>query len=267
MSRALEDAGWFCVDNLPTALIPRFAELLRGSPELRRSVLVVDIREHEFLRRFPKTYRSLKEKGLAVSLLFLESDEKVLVRRFSETRRPHPLAVNQPVIDGIREEREALRPIRKMADLILDTSAYTVHELRDYIREHYDLRASGSLVVSLLSFGYKFGVPSDADLVIDVRFLPNPNFVASLKKLTGQHPAVVRFMQRQPDTTPFLRRLAGFLRYLIPLYVREGKSYLTIAIGCTGGRHRSVMIAAALKPLLGGRDHVVKVRHRDVRIS
>ena len=267
MSRALEDAGWVCVDNLPTALIPRFAELLRGSPEPRRSVLVVDIREHEFLSHFPKTYRGLKEKGLAVSLLFLESDEKVLVRRFSETRRPHPLAVNQPMIDGIREEREALRPIRKMADLILDTSAYTVHELRDYIREHYDLRAGSALVASLLTFGYKFGVPSDADLVIDVRFLPNPNFVASLKKLTGQHPAVVRFMQRQPDTAPFLRRLAGFLRYLIPLYVREGKSYLTIAIGCTGGRHRSVMIATALKPLLRGRDYVVKVRHRDVRIA
>jgi UPF0042 nucleotide-binding protein len=268
VSRALEDIGWFCVDNLPVALIPRFAELIHGSPELHRSALVVDIREKAFLSRFPVVYRQLKKKGLAASLLFLESDEKVLVRRFSETRRPHPLAVNQPVIEGIREEREALKPIRNMADLILDTSAYTVHELRDYIREHYDLRSNASpLFVSVMSFGYKYGVPSEADLVFDARFLPNPNFIPKLKPLTGHHAAVVRYMRRQQDTRSFLRKLESFLEFVIPRYVKEGKSYLTIAIGCTGGRHRSVMVANALGEALSKKGRAVKVRHRDLRLK
>jgi UPF0042 nucleotide-binding protein len=268
VSRALEDVGWFCVDNLPTPLIPRFTDLLRQSQELRRAALVVDMRERDFLKNFPKVFREMKAKGLAASLLFLEADERVLVRRFSETRRPHPLSINQPAIEGIREEREALRPIRKMADLILDTSKYTVHELRDYIREHYDLRTQASpIVVSVNSFGYKYGVPAEADLVFDVRFLPNPNFVPKLKRLTGNHPAVVRYMRRQPDTATFLRRLTSFLRFVIPRYIREGKSYLAIGIGCTGGRHRSVMISNALGRALAGRGYTVRVRHRDMRLS
>jgi UPF0042 nucleotide-binding protein len=268
VSRALEDVGWFCVDNLPTVLIPRFTDLLRRSEGLSRSALVVDMRERDFLKNFPRVFRSLKAKGTDVALLFLEADEKVLVRRFSETRRPHPLAVNQPVSEGIREEREALRPIRKMADLILDTSKYTVHELRDYIREHYDLRAQASpIVVSVISFGYKYGVPTEADLVFDVRFLPNPNFVPALKRLTGNHPSVVRYMRRQGDTQAFLDRLGAFLRYVLPRYVREGKSYLVIAVGCTGGRHRSVMIANELGRELGRRGYTVKVRHRDASPS
>jgi UPF0042 nucleotide-binding protein len=268
VSRALEDIGWFCVDNLPTPLIPRFTDLLRQSQELRRAALVVDMRERDFLKNFPKVFHDMKAKGLAASLLFLEADERVLVRRFSETRRPHPLAINQPAIEGIREEREALQPIRKMADLILDTSKYTVHELRDYIREHYDLRTQASpIVVSVNSFGYKYGVPSEADLVFDVRFLPNPNFIPKLKRLTGNHPAIVRYMRRQPDTATFLRRLSSFLRFVIPRYIREGKSYLVIGIGCTGGRHRSVMISNALGKALAGRGYTVRVRHRDVRLS
>jgi UPF0042 nucleotide-binding protein len=268
VSRALEDVGWFCVDNLPTALIPRFVDLLRESQELRRAALVVDMREREFVKRFPRVFRELRARGVNASLLFLEADEKVLLRRFSETRRPHPLAVNQPAIEGIREEREGLRPIRKTADLILDTSEYTVHELRDYIREHYDLRSEASpIVVSVTSFGYKFGLPSEADLVFDVRFLPNPNFVPQLKRLTGNDAAVVRFMRRQEDTASFLRRVTAFLRFMIPRYIAEGKSYLSIAIGCTGGRHRSVMVANALGRALSGRHYTVKVRHRDVRAS
>ena len=268
MVRALEDIGWFCVDNLPTALIPRFADLIRGSDELSRSALVVDIREREFLRQFPHALRQLRGKKVEVSLLFLEASDKALLRRFSETRRPHPLAINQPVIEGIREEREALRPIRKMADLILDTSDFTVHQLRGYIREHYDLRAGGSpMVVSVMSFGYKYGVPSEADLVFDCRFLPNPNFVPSLKPLTGRDPQVVRYMKRQPDTDEFLKRLDSFLGYVLPRYVREGKSYLTIGIGCTGGRHRSVMLTHALAQRLEGRGHAVRTRHRDLRLS
>jgi UPF0042 nucleotide-binding protein len=190
----------------------------------------------------------------------------VLQRRFSETRRPHPLAINQPAIEGIREEREALRPIRKMADLILDTSDYTVHQLRDYIREHYDVRAEQSpLVLSVMSFGYKYGVPSEADLVFDARFLPNPNFVPSLKALTGNHAPVVRYMKRQPDTARFLKKLDDFLSYVIPRYVKEGKSYLTIGIGCTGGRHRSVMIANAVAEKLARHGYPIRVRHRDLR--
>jgi len=266
VARALEDIGWFCVDNLPSALIPRFAEMIHRSEELHRSVLVVDMREREFVKQFPHVFRHLRGKGVAVSLLFLEADEKALVRRFSETRRPHPLAINQPAIEGIREEREALRPIRKMADMILDTSDYTVHGLREYIREHYDVREEAApLVLGVMSFGYKYGVPSEADLVFDVRFLPNPNFVPRLKPLTGSDPAVVRYMRRQEDTASFLQKLHSFLDYVLPRYVREGKSYLTIGIGCTGGRHRSVMIANELASYLGGKGFPVRVRHRDLR--
>src|SRR5688572_26089659 len=264
--RTLEDMGWFCVDNLPTALIPRFADLIVGSEELHRSALVIDIREREFLRQFPQVYRQIRDKGVTANLLFLEAEDRVLVRRFSETRRPHPLAINQPAIEGIREEREALRSIRKMADLILDTSDYTVHGLREYIKEHYDVRDQRApLVLGVMSFGYKYGVPSEADLVFDVRFLPNPNFVPRLKPLTGSDAAVVRYMRRQEDTGSFLQKLHSFLDYVLPRYVREGKSYLTIGIGCTGGRHRSVMIANELASYLGGKGFPVRVRHRDLR--
>jgi RNase adapter protein RapZ len=268
VARALEDIGWFCVDNLPTALIPRFADLIRDSEELRRSALVVDMREREFLKQFPHVFRQIKAKGIAVSLMFLESEEKVLQRRFSETRRPHPLAINQPAIEGIREEKEALRPIRKMADMILDTSDYTVHQLREYIREHYDVRAEAApLVLSVMSFGYKYGVPSEADLVFDARFLPNPNFVPTLKPLTGNHAPVIRYMKRQRETARFLKKLQDFLSYVVPQYIKEGKTYLTVGIGCTGGRHRSVMIANAIAERLSEEGHKVQVRHRDLRQS
>ena len=265
--RALEDLGWFCVDNLPTALVKHFAELLLASAELRRSALVLDVRERGFPRVFPRLMRGLRRR-LRASLLFLEADEKVLRRRFSETRRPHPLAVDEPAIEGIREERLALQPIRKIADQILDTTEYTVHQLREYIREHYGLRERGpEFVVTFVSFGYKYGVPLDADLVFDARFLANPNFVPRLKRLTGSHAAVVRYMRRQRETGAFLRRLRSFLRWVIPRSIREGKSYLTIGIGCTGGRHRSVMLANALAQSLKGRVYLVRVRHRDVKLQ
>jgi UPF0042 nucleotide-binding protein len=252
--RTLEDMGWFCVDNLPTALMPRFAELIAGTEELHRSALVIDMRERDFLRLFPQVYKQVRAQGVRTGLLFLEAEDRVLVRRFSETRRPHPLAINQPAIEGIREEREALRPIRKMADLILDTSQYNVHQLREYIRDHYDLRGRGTpMIVSVTSFGYKFGVPSEADLVFDVRFLPNPNFVPTLKKLSGNHAPVVRYMRRQKDTATFLKHVRSFLDYVIPRYIREGKSYLTIGI--------------ALGAALGERGYKVKVRHRDLNLS
>jgi UPF0042 nucleotide-binding protein len=267
VSRALEDAGWFCVDNLPTALVPSFAELLRSSAQLRRSALVVDVRERAFPDAFPATYRGLVKGDVPTSLLFLEADERSLVRRFSETRRPHPMAGgNEPVIEGIRAEREALRPIRKMADVILDTSRYTVHQLRDYIRERYDVRAEGRrMVVSVLSFGFKFGIPPEADLVFDLRFLANPNFVPQLRRLTGADEAVVQYLRKQPETEAFLRRALSLVRFVLPRHEREGRSYLTIAVGCTGGRHRSVMVANAIGAAVKRRGYPVRIDHRDVK--
>ncbi len=199
VSRALEDAGWFCVDNLPSALVPAFADLVRSSAELRRTALVVDVRERGFPEAFPGVYRRLKARGgLAPALLFLEADERSLLRRFSETRRPHPLAGEEPAIEGIRAERAALAPLRKMADVILDTSAFTVHQLRDYVRERYDVRTGGRrMTVSVVSFGYKHGVPPEADLVFDARFLPNPNFVPRLRRLSGNDAPVVAYLKRQ----------------------------------------------------------------------
>jgi UPF0042 nucleotide-binding protein len=266
VSRALEDVGWFCVDNLPSALVRSFADLIERSPELRRSALVVDVRERGFPEAFPTVYRDLGSSRLATSLLFLEADDKTLLRRYSETRRPHPMAGNGPAIEGLRAEREALRPLRKMADLILDTSRFTVHQLRDYVHERYDVRTEGGqMVVSVLSFGFKYGVPSEADLVFDARFLANPNFVPRLKRLTGSDPKVVRFLRAQPDLTPFLRRIQSLVSFVLPRHEREGRAYVTIAIGCTGGRHRSVMIANELGAAVEKKGYAVRINHRDVK--
>jgi UPF0042 nucleotide-binding protein len=266
VSRALEDAGWFCVDNLPTVLLPSFAQLLRGTPELRRSALVVDVREKGFLAAFPRVYRGIKRGGLATRLLFLEADDRTLLRRFSETRRPHPLAPGEGASEGIRAEREALGPIRKIADEILDTSRLTVHQLRERVRERYFVQDEGRrMVVSILSFGFKYGIPPEADLVFDSRFLPNPHFVPGLRKLTGADPAVVRYVMRRPETTLFLRRLGSLVKFVLPRHAREGRSYLTIALGCTGGRHRSVVLANALARAVKRQGFPVRVYHRDVK--
>jgi UPF0042 nucleotide-binding protein len=264
--RALEDLGFFCVDNLPTALIPRFAELIRDTPSLRRAALVVDLREPGFTRLFPVALRGLRQRRLPVELLFLEADERTLVRRFSETRRPHPLAVDEPVVEGLRQEREALRPIRKSADRIVDTSAFTVHDLRAWVRERFGARnAEAPMTVTVTSFGYKYGVPAEADLVFDARFLPNPNFVPRLRPQTGEAPAVQRYLDAQPDTARFLRRVLSLLGFVLPRHQKEGRSYVTIAIGCTGGRHRSVMLALRVGEALRRRRFHVQVRHRDAR--
>jgi RNase adapter protein RapZ len=269
--RALEDLGYFCVDNLPTTLIPTLAELSRRqATELPRVAIVVDVREGGFLSRFPTVWRQLKRMpGLNPSLIFLEARHEALVRRFSETRRPHPLAHDRPVSEGIRDERARLDPIRALADEIVDTSELTVHELRDrFMSFSRERSARNPLVITLLSFGFKHGVPVDADLMFDVRFLPNPHFVPMLKPLTGRDQAVVRFMERHPETNLFLEKLTDMLRFLVPQYVNEGKSYLTVAIGCTGGRHRSVMLAERLRTALSGLEGVqVKVRHRDVNVK
>jgi UPF0042 nucleotide-binding protein len=266
VSRALEDVGWFCVDNLPTAMVPAFGQHIERSPELRRSALVVDVRERGFPEAFPSVYRELKPGPLATSLLFLEADDRTLVRRFSETRRPHPFAGGDAAIEGIRAEREALRPIRKMADLIVDTSRFTVHQLRDYVRERYDVRVAGSqMVVAVLSFGFKYGVPAEADMVFDARFLPNPNFVPRLKRLTGADARVMRYLNEQPDTGAFLRRILSLVRFVLPRHETEGRTYVTIAVGCTGGRHRSVMLANEVGAAMGKKGYAVRVYHRDVK--
>jgi UPF0042 nucleotide-binding protein len=266
VSRALEDVGWFCVDNLPSALMGSFAELIGRSPDLRRTALVVDVRERGFPDAFPGAYRGLGSSKVASSLLFLESDDDTLVRRFSETRRPHPLAAGDPAIEGIRAEREALRPIRKMADLILDTSRFTVHQLRDYVRERYDVRTEGGkMLVSVLSFGFKYGVPAEAEHQFDVRFLPNPEWVPKLKRLTGADARVVRYLKDREDFTPFLRRVQSYLAFVLPRHEKEGRTYVTLAVGCTGGRHRSVMFANELGEAIRKKGFEVRVYHRDVK--
>jgi UPF0042 nucleotide-binding protein len=265
--RALEDLGYFCVDNLPSQLIPTFAELAsRGDAALERVAIVVDIREGGFLKQFPKVYRKLKAMpGVEPRLIFLEASHSSLVRRFSETRRPHPLAPDRSVEEGIGEERRKMATIRSLADLIIDTSNLTVHELRDvFVRMAQHDRPRSEMVVNLVSFGYKHGAPLDADLVFDVRCLPNPHFVDRLRPLTGRDAKVVRFMRRHAATREFIDRLTTFLNFALPQYVQEGKSYLTVAIGCTGGQHRSVMVAEALKKSLAGARNVrIRVKHRD----
>ena len=264
---ALEDLGYFCVDNLPTQLIPTFAELCtRGEAHLERVAIVVDVRERGFLSQFPPVFRKLRSvPGVEAKLIFLEANRSALVRRFSETRRPHPLAPDRSVAEGIDEERKKMLAIRGMADVIVDTSNLTVHELRDVFgRMTRDESARADMVVNLLSFGFKHGAPTEADLVFDVRCLPNPHFVDRLRHLTGRDAKVVRFMKQHKVTQEFVNRLTEFLKFALPHYVTEGKSYLTVAIGCTGGQHRSVMIAEALKRTL---DHTpgvrLRVKHRD----
>jgi len=268
--RALEDLGYFCVDNLPTTLIPTLAKLsLRAGGDMAKVAIVVDVREGGFLSSFPKIFKRLRAMPrLNPVLIFLEASHAALVRRFSETRRPHPLAPDRPVSEGIRDERSRLNAIRELADEIIDTSDMTVHELRQFFMGLARERSRARLVVTLLSFGFKHGVPVDADLVFDVRCLPNPHFVPALRRRTGRDRAVVQFMERDSSTREFMERLQDYLRYVLPHYVAEGKSYLTIAIGCTGGRHRSVMIAERLKKALaaiGGAS--VRVRHRDITRS
>ncbi len=261
--KVLEDIGYYAVDNLPIGLLPKFAELCRRSREIQRAALVVDIREGAALARLPSLLRSLR-KQLPVQLVFLEASDDVLQRRFSETRRPHPLGTEETVLESIRAEREALAPIRRLADLSIDTSKFNVHELRRFVRDQFSgAAAQTSMLVSITSFGYRHGVPPDSDLVFDVRFLPNPNYIPAFKDLTGRHPKVSRYILSFPQTREFVSRISDLLIYLIPHYAHEGKSYLTISFGCTGGHHRSVFIADAITRNLAGAGYNVKVNHRD----
>jgi UPF0042 nucleotide-binding protein len=265
--RALEDLGYFCVDNLPTTLIPTLAKLsMRAGGDIEKVAIVVDVREGGFHSSFPTVFRQLRKMPrLNPILIFLEASHAALVRRFSETRRPHPLAPDRSVTEGIRDERSRLNVIRDLADEIVDTSDMTVHELRQFFMGLSRERSSARLVITLLSFGFKHGVPVDADLVFDVRCLPNPHFVPTLRRRTGRDKAVADFLERDAATRLFMDKLEEYLRYVVPFYIAEGKSYLTIAIGCTGGRHRSVMIAERLRKPLGELGvSRVRVRHRDL---
>jgi RNase adapter protein RapZ len=261
--KAFEDLGFYAVDNLPIAFVPKFADLSRDTKTRRRAALIIDIREGAVLQQFPKMFRELR-KRLDVKLLFLDADDEVLRRRFSETRRPHPLGAEATVLSKLKDEREQLKPIRRLADLSIDTSKLNVHELRALISANFqDAQESGKIVVYVNSFGFRHGVPADSDLVFDVRFLPNPNYIPEFKKLTGRHPSVARYIRSFPQTGEFINRISDLLIYLLPHYIREGKSYLTISFGCTGGRHRSVLITDEIYKRLKKAGFTVKANHRD----
>jgi len=262
--KAFEDLGFYAVDNLPIALLTKFADLTTDSKSRKRAALIIDIREGEALKQFPAIYAELTRISTP-TLLFLDAEDEILRRRYSETRRPHPLGINSPVLRSIAEEREQLAPIRALADVFIDTSKLNVHELRRAIGDKFQgTHRTGNITVYVNSFGFRYGVPPDSDLVFDVRFLPNPNYIPEFKNLTGKHPSVARYIRSFPQTMEFINRISELLIYLLPHYIREGKSYLTISIGCTGGHHRSVLIANEVHKRLTKAGFTVKEGHRDV---
>jgi UPF0042 nucleotide-binding protein len=262
--KAFEDMGFYCVDNLPVELIPIFAELhAAGEGDFARAALLVDAREGLQLEKLPGLLRHLRREH-PITLVFIEANEDALLRRYSETRRPHPLGKDFSVRESLHHERVLMDPIRKLADVVIDSSQFNVHELRQFVNQRFRSESKRPMLVSLVSFGFKFGVPTDADLMFDVRFLPNPHFVPKLRPFTGKDPQVRRYIRSFPQTGEFLRRMQGLLTYLIPHYIEEGKSYLTIAFGCTGGKHRSVMMSESMRQSLEKRGHATRVVHRDI---
>jgi UPF0042 nucleotide-binding protein len=265
--KAFEDLGFYCVDNLPVDLVPTLCDLaVQGGREYQRLVMVVDAREGSSLKQLPALYRRLARR-YPLTLVFIEASDEVLLRRFSETRRPHPLSRDQSIRDGIRRERQLMAPIRRVADVVIDTSQFNVHELRQFVADRFQSAEKRPMVISVVSFGYRFGVPTDADLVFDVRFLPNPHFIAELRPYSGREKRVARYVMSFRQSKGFLRRVDDLLAFLIPRYIDEGKSYLTIAFGCTGGRHRSVTLSEAVARQLAGRGYRAKVVHRDINRS
>ncbi|HEX9949930.1 MAG TPA: RNase adapter RapZ [Thermodesulfobacteriota bacterium] len=265
--RALEDMGFYCIDNMPATLIPTFIELCQVSTgELSRVAIAVDIRGKEFLEDFQKRVQDLRGKGHEVKIIFLESTNEVLIRRYSETRRSHPVEKERGIAlpEAVQEERGEMAFLREIADEVIDTSNLNVHELRGIVMERLSAAPARRMKATLLSFGYSYGLPPEADIVMDVRLLPNPFFVRELRELTGQDKKVGDYVLKQKETKEFLRRFGEMIQYLIPLYEKEGKSYLTIAIGCTGGKHRSVVIAGHLAATMGKQGKEISVRHRDI---
>ena len=266
--KALEDVGFFCVDNLPVALLPKFLELRTGSnSEISKLALVMDIREKGFLSTYSDILDGLSKQGRRFEILFLEASEEILLRRYSQTRMQHPLARGKSLLEAIRDEKEQLKGLKQIANKVIDTSHYNVHELKAVILG-YVLKVvhTGHLEVHVLSFGYKYGVPYDADLVIDVRFLPNPYFVPELKGLDGTAPEVRTFVKKWDETNIFLKKYLDLLDYLVPLYKKEGKSHLTVAVGCTGGRHRSIVIADEIFQHLKKKIDRINLVHRDIEL-
>jgi RNase adapter protein RapZ len=262
--KAFEDLGYYSVDNLPLELVPQFADLVRQSTGIDRAALVVDVREGRRLDEFPAILKQVR-RVLPTRVVFLEASEDALIRRFSETRRPHPMGRSDTVVKSIRAERKRLDPIRNVADIVLDTTKFNVHDLRAHINSQFQREESGrGLMISSNSFGFKNGVPAEADLVFDVRFLPNPHFVPEFRKLTGRHPKVAKYVRDFPQTAEFLDKTADMLKFLLPHYIKEGKSYLTVAFGCTGGQHRSVFIAEEIKKRMAAEGYRVKTTHRDM---
>ena len=265
--RALEDLGFFCVDNMPAGLLTKFLDLqTASSAEVDRFAFVMDTRERRFLQDIPGAVQAVREQGYPIEILFLECSDEALVRRFSETRRPHPAAGPEgAVLDGVRNERELLRPIKEHATLVVDTSEFTVHELRRVIVNQFSRPGEKPVLhVHVVSFGFRNGVPAEADIVMDVRFLPNPHFVPELRPRTGIDPEVAEYVLRSDATREFLLRFSGLVNFLIPFYEEEGKSNLTIAIGCTGGQHRSVAIAEEIQKQIRGGSVQIRGRHRDM---
>lgn len=263
--KVLEDLNFFCVDNLPVVLLPKFMELSNQSAEINKVAIVVDVREREFLKEFPIILKEMMDSGYNAELIYLEASDDALLRRFSETRRRHPLSEGDSSLDGIKRERDMLSSVKTAASKIIDTSVYNVHQLKEIIRDYF----SGPLqqekmVVHLVSFSYRYGIPSDADMIMDVRFLTNPYFVEGLKDLDGRDLRVKEFVLSKEATKEFLVRFGNLLNFLIPNYLMEGKTYLTIAIGCTGGRHRSVAIVDFLADEISFEKCIIKKRHRDI---
>src|SRR6185436_18494393 len=267
MSSALkdfEDLGYFAIDNLPAQLIPTFIKLCDDSSEIDRTAFVVDVRAREFLSLFPRMHEELKERGVNVTVLFLEADDDVLLRRYGETRRPHPLP-DQNVLEAIRQERELLSEIRDLADHVIDTSEHTVHSLRDVIKDYFAEQGDAhELNVTISSFRFRHGAPRGLDMMFDVRFLPNPHFVAELRPLTGRDSPVIEYLQSESEVEDTIARFADLLAYLLPRFQREGKSYLTVGVGCTGGRHRSVMVVESINKRLNELGYKSRVVHRDI---
>jgi UPF0042 nucleotide-binding protein len=267
--RSLEDVGYFCVDNLPLSLLPPFLKEFSKSPQNPRKIaLVMDVRTAGFLQNYNRVTQRLQRQGYTLHLLFLEADERVLLRRFSQTRRQHPLADRESITQALSQERESLKGVRRMAHRILDTSLYNPHQLRKLILDEYsEVEPRQRMLLHLISFSYKNGIPPEADLVMDVRFLPNPYFVEELRPLTGNEPRVREFVLGQEETLAFLNEFRSFLDFLLPRFQREGKTHLTVAIGCTGGQHRSVVIANVLGEYLSQENLPFTLTHRDMAQS
>jgi UPF0042 nucleotide-binding protein len=266
--RALEDVGFFCVDNLPVMLLPKFLEIQSvDAKDVSKVALVMDLREKSFLDTYPEVFKQLNEKGYKIEILFLDAGDEALLHRFSETRRTHPLSQRGSIMEGISNERDKLSPLKQMADKIIDTTSLNVHQLKDSVQRFFIESGYRMMAIHVISFGYRYGVPADADMVLDVRFLPNPHFVEALKACNGHHAQVRDYVLEAEESRAFIDKLFGLMALLIPLYEKEGKVRFNIALGCTGGKHRSVVMSNELVNHFSQQDYIVSVSHRDINKS